>query len=375
MKILVVAGEASADLHVSHVMERLAMKGPLQLIGIGGKRLQALGLQPVSTPEKMAVIGLVEAVKKIRQTFRLLDEMEALAAREKPDVAFLSDLPDFNLRLAPRLKHLGIPVIYYSAPQVWAWRSGRVHQMAKCIDRLLTLFPFERKWYEENAPESLEVRNVGHPVVEQVPDLPYKPDPHVIAILPGSREGEWRALWKDLESAALLLSRPDLRFEIPLAETLRQNAWVREALANSPLKERLTVFETPAHEVLRRAKLAIVASGTATLETAVVGTPMVVVYRVNALSAFLFRWLVRYKGAVAMANLVHVGLNSEKRVVPELLQEAASPQGIANAVAEILDQPQLWADQARRLALTRNLLATDVPPSEAAAREVEQVLR
>lgn len=247
--------------------------------------------------------------------------------------------------------------------------------MAKCIDRLLTLFPFEKNWYAENAPQSLEVRNVGHPVVEQVPDLPYKPDPHVIAILPGSREGEWRALWKDLESAALLLSRPDLRFEVPLAETLRQNAWVREALANTPLKERLTVFETPAHEVLRRAKLAIVASGTATLETAVVGTPMVVVYRVNALSAFLFRWLVRYKGAVAMANLVHVGLNSEKRVVPELLQEAASPQGIANAVAEILDQPQLWADQARRLALTRNLLATDVPPSEAAAREVEQVLQ
>ncbi|NUM87929.1 MAG: lipid-A-disaccharide synthase [Bdellovibrionales bacterium] len=376
MKILVVAGEASADLHVSHVMERLAMRHPLQLVGIGGRRLQAMGLVPVSTPEKMAVIGLVEAVKKIRQTFRLLGEMELLAARGKPDVAFLSDLPDFNLRLAPRLRAMGIPVVYYSAPQVWAWRSGRVHQMAKCIDRLLTLFPFEKKWYADNAPTGLDVRDVGHPVVEQVPDLPYRPDPNLVAILPGSREGEWRALWPDLEGAAKILAAefPQLRFEIPLAETLRQNPWVRERLNASPLGSRLTVLEIPSHEVLRRAKVAMVASGTATLETAVVGTPMAVVYRVAPLSAFLFRHLVRYKGAVAMANLVHVGLGSEERVVPELLQEQATPDRIAGAVREILTDPRRWEAQARRLSLTRNLLASDALPSEAAAREVESLL-
>lgn len=383
MKILVVAGEASADLHAGHVIERLKSRHPVELMGIGGGHLEQLGLKPLKTAREMAVVGLAEALRKIPQTLRLLTELETLAAKEKPDLALLLDLPDFNLRLAPRLKKLGVPVVYYVSPQVWAWRSGRVKQMAECLDLLMAILPFEKDWYRDHAPEKLRVEYVGHPAIEEIPDLPYAPEENLYAIMPGSREGEWRSLFPAMIGAAALLARenPKLRFELPIAEPLRRGTVVTELLSPEgpcgadikSLGAALTVLERPAHETLRRARAALIASGTATLEAAIVGTPMVVAYKVHAATAFLFRHVVRYKGAVAMANLIHCGLGSTDRLVPELLQEQVNPGELASALRGVASDPQ-WAQLKDRLALTRSLLSGAGRPIENAARAVENFL-
>lgn len=376
VKILVIAGEASADLHSSHLLERFAQRRDIELIGIGGDRLMHLGLKPIRHAKDMAVVGLTEAIKKIPQTLSLLKELEVLAKKEKPDFALLLDLPDFNLRLAPKLKRAGIPVVYFISPQVWAWRSGRVNHMAECLDLLLTILPFEPGWYRDHAPAKLRVEYVGHPVLEEIPDLPYEPRENSIVIMPGSRENEWRSLFGPLVQAAALLGRGNsaLEFTLPVAEPLRENALIKEYLSiNGPfgeairsLGESLKISHRPAHESLRTAKAAWIASGTATLEAAVVGTPMVVVYKVSALTAFLFRNLVRYKGAVAIVNLIHGGLGSQERIVPELLQGEVEPSQLASVMREVM-HGSVWETQRERLAQTRKILSGSGLPLDNAA--------
>lgn len=383
-KILVVAGEASADLHASHLLERFSKTHEIELIGIGGDRLVHLGLQPLRHARDMAVVGFTEAVRKIPQTLRLLGELERLAIREKPDFALLLDLPDFNLRLAPKLKKAGIPVVYYISPQVWAWRSGRVNQMAECLDLLLTILPFEPDWYRKNAPAKLRVEYVGHPVLEEIPDLPYSPRENSIAIMPGSRESEWRNLFGPMIEAAALLGRGNssLEFTLPLAEPLRKSAFARELLSPQgpygdsirSLGSALKVVEQPAHEVLRHAKAAWIASGTATLEAGVVGIPMVVVYKVSGTTAFIFRHLVRYTGAVAIVNLILSGLGSEERVVPEILQDEVEPNRLASAMRDLLT-PATWNKQRDRLSQTRSILSGEGLPLDNAVAAIERYLR
>lgn len=383
MKLLVVAGEASADLHAGHLVERLKEQGPVTLIGVGGDRLEKQGLVPLRHARDMAVVGLTEAIKKIPQTLRLIRELEALAARERPDTALLLDLPDFNLRLAPRLRRLGIPVVYYISPQVWAWRSKRVFAMAECIDLLLAILPFEKDWYQRNAPAKLRVDYVGHPVLEEIPDLPYAPEQGKIALLPGSRESEWRNLFGPMIEAAAILARSDssLEFRLPLAEPLRGNAFVREVLSSSgphagalaALVGRFQVLETPAHEVLRSSQAAMIASGTATLEAGIVGVPMVVAYKVSPTTAFIFKNFVRYNGAVAMVNLIHGGLTGEDRAVPELLQHDVTPEKLAGAIREVLREP-CWSATRDRLAKTRSILQGEGLPLDNAARAVRNFI-
>lgn len=383
MKILVVAGEASADLHVGHLVSRLAKKHPIELCGIGGEHLKKLGLDPLRTPRDMAVVGLTEALKKIPQTLSLLVSLEEMAAKEKPDFALLSDLPDFNLRLAPRLKKLGIPVVYYISPQVWAWRSGRVHAMAKCIDLLLSILPFEKAWYEKNSPKNLLVKYVGHPALEEIPDLPYAPEENHIVLMPGSREGEWNSLFAEMIQAAALMHRGDAKyfFSLPVADSLRDSTLIKHLLSPEgpqgdsirSLGSALRVEFRPAHELLRKAKAAWIASGTATLEAAIVGTPMVVVYRVSAVTAFLFRTFIRYKGPIAMVNLIHGGLGATSLVVPEVLQDDISPENLASAMRNSISESQ-WIAQRDTLAKTRQILSGAGLPLDNAAREILQFL-
>jgi lipid-A-disaccharide synthase len=379
-KILVVAGEASADTHAAHVLQKLKKYYDLELIGIGGHQLNEVGLQhPICHAKDMAVVGFTEAVKKIPQTLRLISQLKDLAEKEKPDCALLLDLPDFNLRLAPKLKKLGIPVIYYVSPQVWAWRSGRVHAMAECIDLLLTILPFEKDWYEKNAPEKLKVKYVGHPVLDEIPDLPFEPAENQIAILPGSRESEWRNLFASMIGAAAMMHRGDSKwnFVLPLAEPLRKNDFVRVCLSEQgpfagelqSLGESFQVKEIPAHEVLRKSKAAWIASGTATLEAAIVGIPMVVVYKVSALTAFIFKNFVRYTGAVAMVNLIHKGLGSADRLVPELLQDEVQPQELCSAMRDVVREEN-WKIQKDSLSRTRDILKGEGNPLENTANAI-----
>jgi lipid-A-disaccharide synthase len=384
MKILVVAGEESADLHCSHLVDRLRRHTNVSLIGIGGDHLVRQGLKPVKHAREMAVVGLTEALKKVPQTLQLLAQLEQLAATEKPDCALLLDLPDVNLRLAPRLKRQGIKVIYYISPQVWAWRSGRVRHMTRCLDLLLLILPFEKAWYEKHAPAGLRTEYVGHPVLEEIPDLPFQPEAKVLALLPGSRENEWRSLLGPMLGAAAVLAKenPALEFRLPLAVSLRGNALVEELLSpEGPNREalvalgrRLKVEEVPAHDVLRHAKAAWIASGTATLEAGVVGVPMVVAYKVSATTAFLFRNFVRYTGPIAIVNLIHCGLGSAERLVPEVLQDEVEPSRLAAAMRALLE-PAVWEKTAARLAVTRSLLSGKGLPLENAAQAILRFLK
>lgn len=382
MKILVVAGEASADLHAAEVIAELKKTLPIELIGIGGDHLQALGLEPIAHAKEMGVVGLTEAISRIPVSLRLMRELGVLAEKHRPQLALLVDLPDFNLRLAPDLKSLGIPVVYYVSPQVWAWRSGRVQQMAKVLDRLLCILPFEKAWYEKNAPKNLRVEYVGHPVIEEIPDLPYAPDPYQIALLPGSRVRELTSLLPTMLEAAVLLRQqePRLKFVLPLAPTLRNSAEIRELLRASGsnataikiLGDSFSVVHESAAEVLRRAKVAVVASGTATLETAIVGTPMVVLYKVSTVSAFLFRHFISYRGPVAMANIIHVGITSDERICPELLQEDVRPERLFEEVHQLLVDNSRWQKQAAKLQQTRSLLQVSPSPIVAVANVLKE---
>lgn len=384
MKILVIAGEASADLHAGHLVSEIAKSEKVELVGIGGDQLIAHGLKPIRHARDLAVVGLAEALKKIPQTLKLFKELEALAVKEKPDFALLLDLPDFNLRMAARLKKLGVPVVYYISPQVWAWRSGRVAQMADCLDLLLLILPFEPGWYRKNAPAKMRVEYVGHPVIEQIPDLPFAPMDHLIALMPGSRESEWQNLFGPMIAAAAILSRGDsrLEFHLPIAEPLRGSAIVKEYLSvGGPfgdsihfLGKALHVHEAPSHEVLRKSRAAWIASGTATLEAAVVGTPMVVVYKVNAFTAFLFRNVIRYRGPIAIVNIIHGGLNTEERVVPEVLQHEVEPFNLAFSMREVLADPE-WSRQKEKLSATRRLLTGEGRPLANAANAIKKFLR
>lgn len=362
MKALVVAGEASADIHAALIFKKLREHIPVDIIGIGGQHLQELGLKPIATPEQMGVVGLIEALGKIPQALRLIRELDQLAATEKPDCAFLCDLPDFNLRLAPKLKERGIPVFYYVAPQVWAWRQGRLPKMQANIDMLFSIFPFEHSWLQDRS--GINVKYVGHPAIEEIPAVAYEPIDSQVAVLPGSRVSEVTRVLPVLAEALFRLKQatPSLRFVIPVAPTLRsRKTEVFQPLVDK-LAESVDFVDAPAYEVLRHAKVAIVTSGTATLETAIIGCPMVVVYKVNPLSAFIFRNFVSYTGPIAMANLIHVGFSATDRVVPELIQENCTPDKIFQEVNGILQNATNWQRQREVLAGTRDKLSTNTVP-------------
>jgi lipid-A-disaccharide synthase len=256
--------------------------------------------------------------------------------------------------------------------------------MAECVDLLLSILPFEPGWYRENAPASLRVEYVGHPVLEEIPNLPYAPEENSLVLMPGSRESEWKNLFGPLLEAAALLGRanPNLRFTLPLAEPLRASPLVKEYLsplgpysdALRSLSGALVVSDRPAHESLRTAKAAWIASGTATLEAAVVGTPMVVVYKVSAGTAFLFRHLVRYRGPVAIVNLIHGGLGGTDRLVPELLQAEVEPFQLASTMREVM-RGAVWERQRDELARTRALLSGPGKPLDNAVEAIERFMR
>jgi len=380
LKILIVAGEASADLHAAHLLKELQKKFEIEARGVGGDQLSKAGVKIEKHARDMAVVGLTEAIKKVPQTITLLRQMGQSVDRDRPDFALLLDLPDVNLRLASRLKAKGVPVIYYVSPQVWAWRSKRVKTMARDIDLLLSILPFEKKWYETNAPKNFHVEYVGHPVMTEIPNEPYAPEEKHLVIMPGSRENEWKTLAKPMIEAAALLSRADssLRFTLPLAEPLRSNEFVLNCLSPvgecgdsiRSLGDHLTISHDPAHKSLRLAKAAWIASGTATLEAGVVGAPMVVAYKVSATSAFIFKNLVRYSGPIAMVNLIHCGLGSAERLVPELLQDSVESFALASAMREILQEPK-WSELRSRLSQTRSLLKGQGDPIQNACRQIE----
>lgn len=340
--ILVVAGEVSGDLHASGVVREFKARSPETAFwGIGGDHLAAEGVELLQHTDRMGVMGIAEVLKQygfFKAVFRqVLDEVD----RRKPAAVLLVDYPGFNLRLAAELKKRGVKVYYYISPKVWAWNKKRIPKMAKAIDRLMVIFPFEVDLFKGTG---LQVDFVGNPLVEQIDgfletepvSLPWQSD-RMVALLPGSRRQEIDRILPTILSAAKLLERkfPDVSFMIA-SPNARIEKMVKAKMAGcSDKPSRLDVVCGHAREVMRQAEAAIVASGTATLETALIGTPHILVYKTGAFTYWFARSVVKIKH-IGLVNII-----AGRTVCPELIQHGATTEAMAEGVAQLMaDTPE-----------------------------------
>jgi lipid-A-disaccharide synthase len=370
-ELLVVAGEASGDLHGARLVSELHRLEPgLAVFGLGGDELRAAGLEPVAHSAEISVVGITEVLRILKRARQIFDLLLREVDRRRPAVAVLIDFPDFNLRLAGELKKRGVAVVYYVSPQVWAWRRGRIKTIARVVDRMLVLFPFEVEFYRRHG---VKVTHVGHPLVDEVPQLPSVWDqgeevsgPFRLALLPGSRVSEVEALLPVMLSAVRHLAE-DLPVEVRLirAPTVPREL-LEEEIELSGLPVRIVSEDRFA--AVANSHLALCASGTATLEVGLLGTPMVMLYRLGRWTWLLARLMVRLP-FVSLVNLV-LG----KKVIPELLQSDATPRRVAAEAEQILMDDGERERMRAGLAELRARLG-EGGASVRAAREVAAVLR
>ncbi len=333
-ELLVVAGEASGDLHGARLITELRRHVPdLAPFGLGGDEMRAAGLEAVAHSSEISVVGITEVLKILPRAREVFADLLREVDRRRPALAVLVDFPDFNLRLAKELKARGLEVLYYISPQVWAWRRGRVKTIARLVDRMLVLFPFEVDFYRDH---DVDVVHVGHPLVDEVPVLPQAWDrdgasfggPFRVALLPGSRKSEVESLLPTLlEAARLLAAELPIEVRIIRAPTIPPEL-VDEALELAGLP--VEIVGEDRFAAIADSHLALCASGTATLEVGLLGTPMVMVYRLASWTYVLAKLLVHLPN-VSLVNLV-LG----RRVVPELIQGDANPRRIAAEAARLL---------------------------------------
>jgi lipid-A-disaccharide synthase len=330
MKLFLVAGEASGDLHASNLVAALRRQvGELRALGVGGERLRGAGLECVARSEELSVMGLAEVVRHLPRLLRLARRVRQAALAERPDVAVLVDSPDFNLPLARHLHRAGIPVVIYISPQLWAWRSGRVRRIRRDVARVLCILPFETEFYGEHG---VSATYVGHPLVDELARVRANPpavEVSSVALLPGSRRHEVASLLPAMAAAARRVARqqPALAIRLILAPGL-ERSWVESLLGSE--EPGIEIVSGDRHRALASCGAALVASGTATLECALLGVPMVVGYRLNPLSYGVARVLVRVPH-VALVNLV-----AGRRLVPELVQDAFTVDALAEQLPALL---------------------------------------
>lgn len=372
--LLVVAGEASGDMHAARLITELRRRRPdLAPFGMAGEESARAGVELLAESREVAVVGITEALRVLPRAREVFALLVGEAARRRPPVALLVDFPEFNLRLVKKLKALGVRVAYYVSPQVWAWRRGRVRMIARWVDRMLVLFPFEVRFYDSHG---VRVQHVGHPLVDEVPSLPQawdRPDagtgPRRLVLLPGSRRSEVDKLLPVMLGAAAELAR-----QVPVAVTVvRAQTIEPELLAPQVEQARrgglaIEVVESEGRfGAVAGAHLALCASGTATLEVALLRTPMLVLYRLHRGSYWLGRLLVRLPW-FSLVNLV-----LEEGVVPELLQADANPTRVAAESLRLLQDAGARETMRRRLGEVRARLG-EGGASERAAAAVADML-
>jgi len=339
MKLAVVAGEASGDLHAAEVIAELKKLDPyLETFGIGGDLLQKQGMTILHHAREMGIVGLFNVIRHLGMFRRIFRELLARIEREQPDVVLLVDYPDFNLRVAKRCKAMGLRVVYYISPQIWAWRRGRVKQIAKSVDHMIVIFPFEEEFYRAHR---VPVTYVGHPLIDELAGLEQEGSKHVgsdaqfrrseiggltphaapqAALLPGSRRMEVTALLPPMLDAIGILKMDAFIVQAPTIDRS-----LLESLAPG-----VKIVPHDRGEAVANADVALSSSGTATLECAVLGTPVVVMYRLSPMTYRLAKWLVRLP-YFSLVNIV-----AGKQVVPELLQNDVTGPNIAAAVRKLL---------------------------------------
>ncbi|MDD4871867.1 MAG: lipid-A-disaccharide synthase [Kiritimatiellae bacterium] len=336
--IMIIAGEISGDMHASMLVRAIKERKPETVIyGIGGERMRTEGVETFYDIEDMAVMGFWEVFKRFFFFSRVFNQMLKVACERKPDAVILVDYPGFNLRFAEKVHAMGIKTIYYICPQVWAWNQSRIPKMVQFVDRLISIFPFEAEYFDGT---KLKVDYVGHPLVDEVIPyltgdtlkLPWQDGKPRVAILPGSRKNEIErilpVMWKTMvevekqhPNASFIIATPSEE----IAEFIRNKL---ATLSRGPDRCEIVVDQT--RHVLRQATAAMVASGTATIETALMQCPMVIIYVVSRLTYFFAKRLIKVKN-IGMVNIV-----AGTRLCPEFIQNKAKPVDIAKAMNSLL---------------------------------------
>jgi lipid-A-disaccharide synthase len=364
MKIAVVAGEASGDLHASEVIRELRRLDPsLTLFGIGGDLLAREGAELVHHASEMGIVGFFNVLRHLPMFRRIFRDLMQRIERERPDAVFLIDYPGFNLRVAKRCKELGLRVVYYISPQIWAWRQGRVRHIARYVDRMIVVFPFEEEFYKAHG---VPVTYVGHPLIEQLAGVkkPARSETLRIALLPGSRRHEVASLLPAMLDAVAILRRDrEVDAYIIQAPTIDRGE-LASIVAGRGID--VPILPNDRGEAVAAADISLSASGTATLEAAVLGTPVVVMYRLSRFNYWLGRMVVR------VPHFSLVNILAEKEVVPELIQHQVNGERIAAEVRRMIE-PATYERITRELARVRELLG-DPGASVRAAAEIHEMV-
>ena len=341
--VMIVAGEASGDMHGAGLVRALHRLDPnLRFSGMGGRELRAAGVEILVDAAGMAVVGAVEVLSHLGEILRARRSLIARLHSDRPDLLILIDYPDFNLLLAKQAKKLGIPVLYYISPQIWAWRKSRVHKIARLTDRVAVILPFEQAFY---ATSGYQVDFVGHPLLDSVrpqmspaefrQSLGIEADRSLVGLLPGSRRKEIAALLPDFLAAAALMAErhPNFTFLLPLAPTIDRSLLDSHGLAAYQKRLDIRVVSEDRYTMMTACDAAVAASGTVLLELAILGVPCVATYRVSPLTYILGRLLIRGIRFFSLVNLI-----AEREIIPELLQDAVTPERIAQELQPLLHQ-------------------------------------
>jgi len=341
--VMIIAGETSGDMHGAKVVNAMRQKNrDIFFCGIGGPSLQAAGVRILVEASSLSVVGITEIYSKARHLFNTLRLTKNLLKTLRPDLLILIDFPDFNLNVAKTAKRLGIKVLYYISPQIWAWRSGRIKQIRKRVDHVAVILPFEAPFYHKH---QVPVTFVGHPLADtplvkresgklmlqrQLSDNSKR----VIGILPGSRDREVAEHLPIMLASAQILARhhTDLHFVISVAPSVNKKQ-VQAALSKSEGEAKIEITDSPVHTLLTKCLLVIAVSGTVTLDAALAGTPMVIIYKVSPFSYRVGRMLIKVP-YIGLVNLI-----ARKALVPELIQEDVSAVNIAREIGRMLNHP------------------------------------
>ena len=368
MRILVSAGETSGDRYAAGLVEALSARLPdARFFGCAGPNMRAHGVEAIVRTEDLAVVGLFEVARHIPRIYGLFRRLDRSAAALAPDLAILTDAPDFNLRLAARLRRAGIPVVYYVAPQVWAWRKRRIHRIRELVDLLLVIFPFEEGYFRERG---VDARFVGHPLCDVAKVSANRPDflsrhsldpsEPLVALLPGSRKGESLRHLPALEDAAHRLTESGVRQFLMPASATTGTQFFAERWQGPEIR----IVENRSQDCIGHADVALVASGSATVETALLGTPMVSFYRLSWSSYCLARLLVDVQ-YYTMVNLL-----AGKQVIVECIQHECTGAKLASEAIRLLQQEGERCRMIAEFSSLRSRLQSSTPAASRAAAAI-----
>ncbi len=367
MRVMIIAGEASGDQHSARLVESVhAIDPSVEFFGIGGENMRKAGVDIIVDSADMAVVGLVEIWAHRKVIFGALAKMRDILKTDPPDLLFLTDYPEFNLRLAKTAKQLGIKVLFYISPQIWAWRQWRVKKIRNLVDMMAVIFPFELDFYHQH---DVPVRFVGHPLADEahasaeretlLSEFKLNPAQPVVGLFPGSRQSEVKRLMPIIVETAKQLKQqnPEIQFLLPIASTLKKEIFTDYLDATTPA---ISMIENRSYDVMAACDAIVTVSGTVTLEIALIGTPMVIINRISAISYIIAKQLVKVDH-IGLCNIV-----AGKRIVPEFIQYEARPQKISDEIIKILTHEDYRQSIKTELQKVRSRLSSKAEASDLA---------